>query len=150
MGWKVLFGEIKTKEGPPDDDGNPTFERYSDTEVHFDDFTPGAFDAIAKDVDTTFNYMGIYAFPKETSEIAWRVVCAAAEKAGIPAPPRPETMREQRELDRMLERTPDISEQPMLDGNPPMPGKTPDSSSTSPGNTTGPEPSPEPNPSDGS
>lgn len=123
-----------------------------EVDVDFDDLSPDAFASIAKEVDAGLTYWGIYMFPKESPDILYRVVEAAARHAGVEPPERPSNMREQKALDAMLEKTDDIGEQPMMDGFPPVPGETElGSSSTSPGlPTDGPEVSPENSPSDGS
>ncbi len=137
MGWKVLFGEIRTKEDGEDENG-PRFVQYSDTEVDFDDLQPEAFAAIAKDLDVGLTYWGIYRYPNETPEVLYRLVQAAAQVAGVEAPERPTTMREQKALDAMVVRTEDLGDKPVVDGFPQMPGETASgSTSTSPGTTDG-------------
>lgn len=133
-----MFGEIRTKEDGEDDDGNPKTVRYSDTEVDFDDLPPDAFGAMAKDVDVGLTYWGVYTFPKESPELVYRVVCAAARVAGVEEPERPTTMRQQRVLDGMLERIDDVGDQPMQNGFPRVPGN-PEIGSTSglPGDSDG-------------
>ena len=151
MSFKVMFGEVKTKEGDLDVNGNKTIVRYSDLEVSGDDLSMDVFEAIAKDIDAGLTDSGIYKFPRESGSIAWRVVKAAAEQAGIEPPPKPTNMPEVNAIKAMIEDTEDIGDMPMMGGNPPVPGGAGSgSSSTSPGTTTGPELSPEPSPSDGS
>lgn len=150
MSWKVLFGEIHTKEDV-DDEGNPKTVRYSDTEVSLDDLSPEIFETIASEVVTNLTDSGIYLFPRDSTMIAWRVVCAAASHAGLEAPPKPTSMRDAPAIKRMLEQTEDIGDQPMMGGLPSEPSEIGlGSSSTSLGDTDGPEASPEPTPSDGS
>jgi len=115
MGWKVNF--------VADDDGN-------EKSVNLDDLSPETFAAIAKEVDAGLTYWGIYGFPRETPEILYRVICAAAEHLGVDAPERPTDMRGQKILDAMLEPVEDIEDQPMQDGFPKVPSETESGSST--------------------
>lgn len=138
MGWKVMFGEVRTKTDGVEDDGTPRTIRYSDTEVDFDDLPPDVFGAIAKEVDVGLTYWGVYTFPKESPEIVYRIVCAAAKVADEVVPDKPTTMRQQKVLDGMLERTVDIGERPMENGFPSVPGGTESGSSSGPsGASTG-------------
>lgn len=149
MSWKVMFGEIRTREGT-DDKGNPTVERYSDTEVHLDDLAPEVFEAIAKEVDLGLTDSGIYRFPTESTSVAYKVICAAAKTVGIDPPAWPSRMAEANQFKTWFESTGDIGDQPMMDGFPPVSADGSGSSSTSPATTSGPEPSPALSPSDGS
>lgn len=142
MASKVMFGEVKLKDGE-DADGNKIQVRYSDQEVDLDDLTPEIFTAIAKDVDAGLTDTGIWRFPTESTEIAYRVVCAAAEHLGIDPPSRPTRMGESDAIKAMIGTTEDVADQPMMGGFPPVQTTGKDSSSTSPETTDGPEPSPE-------
>ena len=131
MGWKVLFGEIHTKE--TDDD----IVRWSDQEVDFDDLPPSAFDDLAAD-DPTGNWWSVYSFPGENSQRLYKVIRFCAEHAGVTPPAPPTTMRDEAPLIRMLERTPEIADQPHRDGFPQEPDGTETGlSSISSGDTTG-------------
>lgn len=134
MGWKIKF--------VADDPGNEKV-------VDLDDLSPDVFAAIAKEVDTPLTYWGVYRFPQQHPQILYRIVCAAAAHIGIDPPTEPQTMREEKLLDAMLEETPDIADQPVVDGFPPVPGEMESgSSSISPGlPTDGLPTSPDDNPS---
>ncbi len=146
-----MFGEIQTKQDGEDENG-PKIIRYSDTEVSLDDLSPDVFAAIAKAVDLDLTDSGIYFFPRESTEVAYRVVCAAAEFAGVEPPPRPTRMADAAPIKAMLEQTEDIGDLVMMEGGvPPAQSEVGSpSSSTSPAPITGPELSPDPIPSDGS
>jgi hypothetical protein len=115
LGWKVNFA--------PGDDGG-------EKSVNLDDLSPDTFAEIAKEVDAGLTYWGVYAFPRETPEILYRVICAAAKHAQIDAPAKATNMREQRLLDGMLEQVDDIADQPHGDGLPLVPDGTESGSST--------------------
>ncbi len=133
MSWKIMFGEIHTKEDGVDDEGLPRFVRYSDIEVDLHDLSPNVFSKIARDVDVGLSYWGIFMYPKEYPEAVYPVICAAAAHAQVDPPPPPATMRDLPKLNAMFEEIQDIEEQPMQDGLPKAPSETESgSSSTSP------------------
>lgn len=143
--FKVMFGEVKLRDGE-DEDGNKIQVQYSDQEVDLDDLEPGVFEAIAKAVDAGLTDTGIWRFPRDSTDIAYRVVCAAAEKLGVDPPPRPTRMGDAGAIKAMIVSAEDVADQPMMGGFPPVPTSGSDSSSTSPEPTGGPEPSPDPTP----
>lgn len=133
MGWKIKF--------VADDPGNEKV-------VDLDDLSPEVFDELAKD-DPDGNWWSVYAFPGAHFDRMYKVICAAAAHAGIEPPERATTMRDSERLVEMLERTPEIADQPVVDGFPQVPGEAESgSSSTSPGlPTDGLPTSPDDNPS---
>lgn len=125
-----------------------TFEKEDGEQVvvNLDDLSPDVFARIAREEkDAGLTYWGVYAFPKESPDICYKVICAAAEHAGVDPPERADTMRAMFEQNAMFSDAPDILKQPAQGGLPPVPSETEvGSSSTSLGPpTTGPQVSPD-------
>jgi hypothetical protein len=115
--------------------------------VNFDDLAPSAFDEIATD-DPTASWWGVYNSPGGSARRFYKVVCACAAHLELEPPDEPVTMRDASKLLDMLEPTPDIADEPVVDGFPPLPSEPENGSTFGPPNDSdGPAPSPEPNPS---
>lgn len=114
--------------------------------ISLDDLNPVTFDLIANNESVGSNWWSVYTYPGESFERLYAVVCACADHAGVPHPERAQTMRDAETLVDMLKRAPNIEDQPMVDGFPPVPDETEvGSSSGSPGTTDGPQTSSEDN-----
>lgn len=126
MSWRINFVD--------DDDPEKTVT------VDLDDLSPAVFDKIAED-DPDGTWWGVYMLPGAHFSRAYKVICAAAEFAGVKAPDQPTTMRAAQGMVDMLDRKADLEEienQPMVDGLPKVPeSQETGSSSISSDDTTG-------------
>lgn len=146
MHWKVMFGEVKLRDGE-NADGEKIKVLHSDQEVDLDDLLPEAFTAIAQDLNANpanLTDTGVYNVPVDSGETAYAVVVAAAKHLGIDPPPAPTRMSEVVAIKAMFAQAEDVAHQPMMGGFPPEQASGSDSSSTSPETTDGPETSPDP------
>lgn len=103
-----------------------TFEKEDGEQVvvNLDDLSPEVYDQIAKDSGSGLTYWGVYLNPRETPEILYRVLCAAAASVGIEPPDRAETMRDSLKLSALFSAAPDIEDEPMEGGFPKEPIET--------------------------
>lgn len=137
MGWKVTLGGTR-RELTAEQALDPFETKWEGgTVVDFDDLSPETFDALAN-ADGVMSWWGIYKFPREKASMVYAVVCAAAQHADVEPPPKPTNMREHSEIADMLERTPELEDQPMVGDFPRKPDATEiGSSSGAPGDSDG-------------
>lgn len=125
MSWQITFAPVE--------------EGGEEKTVSLDDLAPDLFDQIAREETSGITWYGVYSFPGDSFERMYRVICAAADHAGVPRPDRAVTMRDAELLVGMVKRTPDIEDAPVVDGFPPQPDATEvGSTSGAPGDLAGP------------
>lgn len=120
-----------------------TFEKEdgAQVKVRLGQLPPSVFAKIAKESDAGLTYKGVELFPKEDPSILYKVICAAAEFAGVDPPAEPESMDEDDVLRAMFGEIPDVSELPAVDGFlAEVPETASGSSSGPPSDSTGLEP----------
>jgi hypothetical protein len=89
-------------------------------QVKLDELAPVVFDALAKN-DPEATWWTVYMFPGASTERLWRLYCEAAKMLAIDPGSEPANLADTLRLLDRLERIPDVEEEPMSDGFPPMP-----------------------------
>ncbi len=122
MGWRLTFA-VEDEE----------------VVVDLDELSPDVFDELARE-EAIGNWMSVHDFPGETFDRMYRVICAAAQHAGVEPPERAQTYKDAEILQAMFSRGSDIADEPMTDGFPPEPATSSEASSSgSPEDSTGPQ-----------
>lgn len=136
MGWQVTFDGTRRVVPDEEREQDPFASEWEGGKVvDLDDLPPEAFDAIAADDGST--WWTVYLSPGAVGSRLYKVICAAAEHAGVEKPEKPSNMRESRLLIDMIERTQAIEDRPFVDGFPPVPPETETGSSSGPSNDLG-------------
>ena len=107
MGWQITFNGERRGDEEYFADPDPEKSRWVGGKVvDLGDLSPEAFEKIAADEDDATWWL-VFNFPGAKASRYYRVVCLAAQHAGVDAPPKPSTMNEAVVLLELIEKTPD-------------------------------------------